>query len=95
MKQSNYKNNINKKLQYNKIDILNKINNQLVRGDITAISKKIGLTKEYVGLVLNPANGHYNVNIVKEAVRIIEFREMETNKLLQRLPTQNLMGTQT
>ncbi len=77
--------NENKKLQDKQIELLNKICGQLVRGDITAISKKVQLTKEYVGLVLNPTHHYYNENIVKEAVRIIEVRQKVSEKLLEKI----------
>ena len=85
MKQTQHKEQNNMKSQDNQIEILNKIKGQLQRGDITAISKKAGFTKEYVGMVLNPANDYFNFKIVNEAVKVIKHRDSTTEKLLQEI----------
>lgn len=63
--------------------ILKGIHGKLRRGDITAIANKVGVTKEYVGMVLNPKSEPFREDIVAEAVAIVASREQKQKKLLQ------------
>lgn len=67
--------------------ILKGIHGNLRRGDITVIANKIGCTKEYVGMVLNPESEFFREDIVSEAVAIIAERKQKQNKLLQVIMT--------
>lgn len=73
------------KLSKTQIEILEGIQKKLEHGDIGAIAKKTGLTRQYVGLVLNPKTDSYKENVVAEAISIISKREQNTKKLLQTL----------
>lgn len=67
------------------IELLETIQSKMRRGDISSIAEKVGLTKEYVGTVLNPKLDRFNEDIVKEAIELINTREQNTKKLLQTL----------
>ncbi len=58
-------------LTTNQISILQRVNKQLERGDITKISKRADFTKEYVGKVLNPFSDTYNQEIINAAIELI------------------------
>ncbi len=70
-------------LSRTQIKILYGIQGKLRRGDITAIAKKVGVSKEYVGMVLNPDLDYFREDIVDEAIKIVANREQVTKKLLK------------
>ena len=67
------------------IKILEGIQGNLRKGDVKEITKKTGLTREYVGKVLRPGNDFFNEDVVTEAVKIISVREQFNKKLLNKL----------
>jgi len=67
------------------IKILNKINQGLKHGDKKILARKAKRSQDFVGRVLNPFNPAYDEAVVKEAVKILKFREKETRNLLQEL----------
>jgi DNA-binding phage protein len=67
------------------IELLESIQSKIRRGDISAIAEKTGLTREYVGMVLNPDSDHFNESIITEAVEIIATREQNTKNLLKKI----------
>lgn len=73
------------KLSKSQEKLLNGIQAKLKRGDITAIAKKIKVSKEYVGMVLNPKSEFFREDIVLEAIEIIAKHEQSTKNLLEKL----------
>lgn len=67
------------------IEILNRINNQMARGDIKKISIKTRLSREYVGKVLNPDSDAFNEKVVDTAIKIIEDRNSKNKRRLSQL----------
>lgn len=68
------------------IKILNRVNENLQRGDIKVISEKTKKRREYVGRVLNPFNPAYDENVIAEAVSIVTSREQNRKRILEKLP---------
>lgn len=66
-------------------EVLQRINNKLVKGDIRDISKTTGFTRVYVSKVLSPNRDAYNADIVNVAVDIIATRDQLTKNLLIKL----------
>lgn len=68
------------------IELLTLIQKNLRRGDITKIAKNSGFSKDWVSKVLSlNNNGNYNDAIIAEAVKIIEPRIKNTEKLIKKL----------
>lgn len=67
------------------IKILEGIQANLRKGDVKEITQKTGLSREYVGRVLNLSNDFFNEDVVNEAVKIISAREQFNKKLLSKL----------
>jgi hypothetical protein len=67
------------------IDILNRINEAIERGDIKAIAKETTMSREYVGRVLNPFNPIYNQQVINAALKLITDREVADRKILRKL----------
>lgn len=67
------------------IKILEGIQDNLRKGDVKEITQKTGLSREYVGRVLNLNNDFFNEDVVNEAVKIISAREQFNKKLLSKL----------
>ena len=72
-------------LSQNQIQIIQKVNRRIIRGDVLEISRRTGKTKRYVSMVLNPFSDTYNHSIVEEAVDIVTKRDQATKKLLQKI----------
>lgn len=68
------------------IKILNRINQNLQRGDLKVISEKTNKRPEYVSRVLNPFNPAYSETVINEAVKIVTEREQGQKKILEKLP---------
>lgn len=67
------------------ITILNGIQSKLIRGDIRDIAKATKKTRAYVSRVLSVSTDRWNIDIVSEAVRIIDQRAQGTKKLLKKV----------
>ncbi len=65
---------------------INKVNENLERGDLKIIAEKTGKRPEYVSRVLNPFNPAYDEAVVAEAVLFVAQREQDRNKILEKLP---------
>ena len=72
------------KLTKTQIELLEGIQSNLRRGDISRIAKNIGLTREYVGMVLNPGSTIFNESVIAAAVELIAFRKQNTIQFLKR-----------
>lgn len=66
-------------------EILKNLKRKLVRGDIGKIAEATGLTTVSVGNTLSLSTDIYNEDVVAEAVRIIEKREQDNEKILKKL----------
>lgn len=71
------------KLSETQNELLKRIESKMQRGDIAAIAEITGMTREYVGMVLNPDSDFYNETIVIEAVKLVTEREQKTKQLLE------------
>lgn len=72
-------------LSKTQIELLEAIQTKIKYGDIGTISERVGLTREYVGMVLNPKSDFFNEDIVKAAIEVFNLREQNTKKLLESL----------
>ena len=72
-------------LSINQKELLQRIQDGLIKGDIKTIAHTTGLTREYVSKVLSPFSGTYNEIIVKEAVSLIAIRNQNTQNHLNQL----------
>lgn len=73
-------------MNQNRIELLQRINRLLVRGDIKGIAETTGFSRDYVGRVLSPFSNTFNEKVVSEAVKIVRIREQNTKKILETLP---------
>jgi hypothetical protein len=65
--------------------ILMTLQKQLKQGDIKEISRKTRMSREYVGIVLNPKKFAYNEQIVQTAIEIVKKRQAEKETLLKKI----------
>lgn len=69
-----------------RIELKERIQKKLQRGDVVAIAKTTGYSEVYVSRVLNPdIKDVFNDSIIDEAVKIIEEREVKRQGNLERL----------
>lgn len=65
--------------------LLKNIQRKRKRGDIGFISEKTGLSSAYISLVLNPDEDYWDEKIISEEIELINEREQNTQKLLEKL----------
>lgn len=69
------------------IEILQRINKNLRRGDIKEICATTGLSRVSVANTLNPFRNEYNEAIVTAANNLVAERDKARKKMLERLPS--------
>lgn len=74
------------KLSDSQIEILQRINRNIVKGDIKTIANSTGISREYVGKVLNPFTETYNEEVINAAIELIAVREQGRKVMLEKLP---------
>ena len=66
--------------------LVQRINKNLEYGDINSIAEATGMTRVYVGSVLNVKTRTYNDEIINAAIEIIAVREQGRLETLKKLP---------
>jgi hypothetical protein len=67
------------------IELLNQIQKNLIRGDVSQIAKTLGMSRVYVSNVLSPSIDLYRDEIVEAAVRHISSRDQKTKRLTKKV----------
>ena len=66
-------------------ELITSIQQRLRHGDIKLIAGKTGFSREYVGRALSINHTEFHEDIVKTAVDILNKREQDNQKLLEKL----------